>query len=131
MSEPIPYHSQNVLGGPLEACCFAPVTGFHRDGYCRTGPNDAGVHAVCTEMTEAFLEFSKQAGNDLSTPRPEFGFDGLRPGDRWCVCAARWKEAFDAGCAAPVVLRSTHAAALEFATLEELKQHGIDSDTDA
>jgi len=111
----------NVLGGPLEPCGFDPVTGFWRDGSCRTGGQDIGVHAVCAVMTEEFLVFSASVGNDLSTPRPEYGFAGLRPGDRWCVCAGRWQEALEAGVAPPVVLEATHALALEFSTLAELE----------
>jgi uncharacterized protein (DUF2237 family) len=113
----------NVLGGSLEPCSVDPVTGFYRDGSCRTGGQDVGVHAVCAVMTEEFLEFSVSAGNDLSTPRPEWGFPGLRPGDRWCVCAPRWQEALDAGVAPPVVLEATHALALEFSSLDDLRAH--------
>jgi len=101
------------------------MTGFYRDGVCRTGPGDMGVHTICAEMTEAFLAYSQQVGNDLSTPRPEYNFPGLKPGDRWCVCAARWKEAYDAGVAPPVVLDATHSASLEFASLDELQQHAV------
>ena len=111
----------NVLGGPLTGCSTDPLTGFYRDGACNTGSGDAGVHAVCTVMTEEFLAYSKSSGNDLSTPVPAFGFQGLKPGDRWCVCVLRWKEAYDAGVAAPVVLSATHIMALEFVSLEELK----------
>lgn len=123
----MPTHSgpTNVLGGPLQACCFEPMTGFYRDGFCRTGPGDHGVHAVCAVMTEEFLEFSRSRGNDLITPRPEFQFPGLKPGDRWCLCASRWKEAYDAGCAPPVILEATHISALEFATLEELQEYAV------
>jgi uncharacterized protein len=113
----------NVLGGSLEPCSVDRVTGFYRDGSCRTGGQDVGVHAVCAVMTEEFLEFSVSAGNDLSTPRPEWGFPGLRPGDRWCVCAPRWQEALDAGVAPPVVLEATHALALEFSSLDDLRAH--------
>jgi len=116
---------QNVLGGPLQTCCTSPMTGFHRDGCCRTGPEDRGVHSVCARMTEEFLRFSKARGNDLSTPVPAFGFPGLRPGDGWCLCAARWKEALDAGVAPPVVLEATHADTLRFVTLEELRAHAV------
>lgn len=119
-------HGQNVLGGELEPCCMDPVTGFYRDGTCRTGSGDVGVHAVCAVMTEEFLAFSSSAGNDLSTPRPEWGFAGLVPGDRWCVCAPRWQEAFEAGEAPPVVLAATHAAALEFSSLADLRAHAVD-----
>jgi uncharacterized protein len=117
---------QNVLGGELEPCSFDPVTGFFRDGTCRTGSGDLGVHAVCAVMTEEFLAFSSSAGNDLSTPRPEWGFRGLVPGDRWCVCAPRWQEALDADEAPPVVLAATHAAALEFCSLADLRAHAVD-----
>ena len=121
-NQTMPSH-QNVLGGPLRGCSADPVTGFYREGSCRTGPEDPGCHAVCAEMTEEFLEFSEEQGNDLSTPHPEYGFPGLKPGDRWCICAARWQEAFDAGMAPPVVLSATHEAALEFAALEDLQAH--------
>ena len=121
-----PEPGRNVLGGELEPCGVDPVTGFYRDGTCRTGPQDVGVHVVCAEMTEAFLEFSRSVGNDLSTPRPEWGFPGLRPGDRWCVCADRWREALEAGVAPPVVLGATHASALEFVTQGDLRSRAID-----
>ena len=114
---------QNVLGGPLEACGFDPVTGFWRDGTCRTGGQDLGVHAVCAVMTDEFLAFSASVGNDLSTPRPEWGFAGLSAGDRWCLCAGRWQEALEAGVAPPVVLEATHALALEFSSLADLEAH--------
>jgi uncharacterized protein (DUF2237 family) len=113
----------NVLGGKLECCCRQPRTGFYRDGYCRTGPGDHGLHTVCAVMTEEFLRFSAAVGNDLSTPVPEFDFPGLKGGDRWCLCVTRWQEAFEAGCAPPVVLAATHMSALEFATLEDLRAH--------
>jgi hypothetical protein len=116
----------NVLGGELEPCSTDPVTGFYRDGSCRTGAGDVGVHAVCAVMTEEFLAFSASVGNDLSTPRPEWGFPGLVAGDRWCVCAPRWQEALDAGQAPPVVLGATHVAALEFASLADLRLHAVD-----
>lgn len=116
----------NVLGSDLEPCCYDPVTGFYRDGSCRVGPEDLGVHAVCVQVTEAFLEFSRQRGNDLTTPLPEAGFPGLKPNDRWCLCAARWQEALEAGCAPRVVLASTHEAALEFVTLDDLKRFALD-----
>lgn len=115
----------NVLGTPLQACCFAPRTGFYRDGYCRTGPGDHGVHVVCTEVTAEFLAFSKEAGNDLNTPRPEYEFPGLQPGDRWCLCAGRWVEALQAGVAPPVVLEATHSSATEFADVEDLRAHAV------
>ena len=113
--------SKNVLGGPLESCCTLPMTGFYRDGFCHTGPEDVGQHTVCVKTTKAFLAFSKKTGNDVSTPHPEFGFPGLKPGDLWCLCVARWEEAFLAGMAPQVVLAATHERALEVVTLEELK----------
>lgn len=116
---------QNVLGGPLESCSVDPLTGFYRDASCRTGGQDVGVHAVCAVMTEAFLEFSASVGNDLSTPRPEWGFPGLEPGDRWCLCAGRWQEALEAGMAPPVVLEATHALALEFSSLDDLRAYAV------
>src|ERR1700721_2675352 len=103
---------RNVLGGELEPCGIDPLTGFYRDGCCNTGPEDLGVHTVCTKVTGEFLTFSKAAGNDLSTPRPEYGFPGLQPGDQWCLCAPRWAEAYEAGVAPPVVLEATHASSL-------------------
>lgn len=115
--------AKNVLGGELEICCGAPITGFYRDGKCNTGSEDRGVHVVCAEVTEEFLSFTRAIGNDLSTPQPSFGFPGLQPGDRWCLCAERWKEALDAGVAPPVVLESTHASALKYVTLEELQSY--------
>ena len=111
----------NVLGGPLEPCGMDPMTGFMRDGHCRLGPGDRGIHTVCAVMTAEFLEFSREVGNDLSTPRPEFHFPGLVPGDRWCLCAGRWKEALEAGCAPPVILEATHLATLEFVDREDLE----------
>ncbi|MGH7884277.1 MAG: DUF2237 family protein [Thermodesulfobacteriota bacterium] len=117
---------KNVLDGKLEDCSLDPMTGFFRDGCCRTNEQDIGRHVVCVEMTEEFLQFSKEKGNDLSTPRPEFHFPGLKPGDRWCVCALRWKEAYDAGAAPLVCLLSTDKSALEVLSLEELKKHAID-----
>lgn len=118
--------ARNVLGEPLALCCSAPVTGFYRDGYCRVGEEDVGVHAICAVVTEAFLEFSKSRGNDLSTARPEFGFAGLSDGDRWCLCAARWAEALAAGVAPRVVLTATSEAALDFVDMADLKAHAID-----
>jgi len=118
---------RNVLGGPLEVCSTSPMTGFYRNGCCDVGPDDAGVHAVCTEVTAEFLAFSKAVGNDLSTPMPQHGFQGLKPGDRWCLCAARWKQALDAGAAAKVVLAATHEKTLEFVSLEDLKRYAVDS----
>jgi len=119
--------SVNVLGGVLEPCSHDPVTGFYRDGCCNTGPEDVGSHTVCAVMTEEFLCFSRARGNDLSTPAPEFGFAGLKPGDRWCLCAPRWQEALAAGAAPLVVLRATEAEALEFCELVDLKRHASDS----
>lgn len=117
---------KNVFGGELEICSISPMTGFYRDGCCGTGPEDIGMHVVCTEVTEEFLEFSKSRGNDLSTPNPELGFPGLKPGDRWCVCALRWKEAMDNGYASPVILASTNESVLEVVSLDDLKKHAID-----
>lgn len=117
---------RNVLGEALEPCSMRPLTGFYRTGCCDTGPEDVGAHVVCAEVTEEFLAFSKARGNDLATPVPELGFEGLRPGDRWCLCAARWKEALDAGVAPPVVLRATHAEALQFVRIADLKRHALD-----
>lgn len=120
--------AKNVLGTDLIACSMDPVTGFYRDGCCNTGAEDYGLHLVCTEVTAEFLEFSREMGNDLSTPRPEWGFEGLTPGDRWCVCVERWKQAYEAGYAAPVVLEATHMSALEFVSLEELQEWSVDPD---
>ncbi|MBD1937049.1 DUF2237 domain-containing protein [Microcoleus sp. FACHB-68] len=118
--------ASNVLGGKLETCCTSPITGFYRDGKCNTGGGDMGAHIVCAQMTEEFLNYTKLRGNDLSTPVPAFNFPGLKPGDRWCLCASRWKEALDAGVAPPVVLPATHASALEYASLNELKQNALE-----
>jgi uncharacterized protein (DUF2237 family) len=120
--------ARNVLGGTLLPCSVAPVTGFFRDGCCNTGPMDHGLHVVCAEMTEAFLAFSAARGNDLSTPRPEYGFPGLKPGDRWCLCAARWEEARLAGRAPKVLLEATHQAALAVVSLAHLRAHALDPD---
>jgi uncharacterized protein (DUF2237 family) len=117
---------RNVLGGTLASCSTAPVTGFFRDGCCHTDATDVGRHVVCARLTAEFLEFSLARGNDLMTPRPEFDFPGLRPGDRWCLCAARWQEAEAAGVAPPVVLEATHVSALELVPLERLKAHAVD-----
>jgi uncharacterized protein (DUF2237 family) len=119
--------ARNVLGTDLEPCGFDPLTGFYRDGCCETGAEDVGVHVVCAEMTAGFLEFSAAAGNDLSTPRPEYGFAGLEPGDRWCLCASRWQEAFEAGAAPPVHLAATHASASEWCSVEALRAHAADA----
>ena len=117
----------NVLGEPLESCSeVEPVTGYYRDGSCATGPEDVGRHLVCARMTAEFLAFSLGQGNDLITPHPEFDFPGLKPGDRWCLCAARWREALEAGCAPKVLLRATHQRALEYVSLEDLKRFAID-----
>ena len=118
--------SVNVFGEPLLNCSDDPLTGFYRDGCCNSGPDDRGRHVVCAIMTAAFLEFSRSRGNDLSTPRPEFGFPGLKPGDRWCLCADRWREAFEAGAPPRVVLSATHRLALEHVDLTDLKRHAID-----
>ena len=117
--------AKNVLGGELETCSIAPLTGWLRDGCCNTGTGDLGVHTVCAVMTAEFLEFSRSEGNDLSTPRPEFGFEGLEPGDRWCLCASRWTDALEAGVAPPVVLEATHVATLEWASQADLEAHSI------
>ena len=117
---------KNVLGGPLEACSMEPLTGFFRDGCSTTGPMDLGSHTVCAEVSAEFLEYSRRNGNDLITARPEFNFPGLKPGDRWCLCAARWNEAYDAGVAPPVVLRATNAAAQRVVELDTLIQHSAD-----
>lgn len=115
--------AKNVLGTDLITCSTDPMTGYYRNGCCDTGAGDMGVHTVCAIMTASFLEFSQQAGNDLSTPMPQYGFSGLVPGDQWCLCAPRWKEAFDAGMAPDVVLEATHIGTLEWASLSELEQH--------
>jgi hypothetical protein len=118
-------NAKNVLGGDLETCSTSPMTGFYRNGCCETGGDDRGVHIVCAVMTEAFLAFTQSQGNDLSTPAPVFGFPGLKPGDKWCLCADRWKEALNAGVAPPVDLAATHARALEYLSLTELQQHAL------
>ena len=120
---------KNVLGGELETCCTDPMTGFYRDGCCRTGPDDMGLHLVCIEATDEFLAFSKARGNDLSTPNDMYRFPGLVEGDRWCLCVERWKEALEAGMAPAVVLAATHISALEFVDLEDLQAHAIDVTT--
>lgn len=117
---------KNVLGGDLEICSLSPMTGFYRDGCCNTGPEDGGSHTVCIRVTKEFLAFSKARGNDLSTPMPDFGFPGLKPGDRWCLCAARWKEALAAGAAPHIVLTATHERALDVVSLDDLKKHALD-----
>ena len=120
------FESVNVLGEPLESCSDEPKTGFFRDGCCNTSMQDVGSHTVCAQVTAEFLAFSKSKGNDLSTPRPEFGFAGLRPGDRWCLCAGRWAEALEAGAAPRVYLLGTHQRALEIVSLEDLRAHATD-----
>jgi len=119
---------RNVLGERLEICSLKPMTGFFRDGCCDTSRQDVGSHTVCAVVTAAFLEFSKSRGNDLSTPVPDYGFPGLQPGDRWCLCAPRWREAFEARCAPRVVLRATHEGALAHCALADLKRFAVDID---
>lgn len=119
--------AKNVLGKPLVPCSFDPVTGWYRNGCCETGPGDYGLHTVCVQVTNEFLAFSKSVGNDLSTPLPQYDFHGLKQGDRWCLCASRWKEAFDAGVAPAVILSGTHISTLEFASIEELREHALDA----
>ena len=116
----------NVLGGKLETCCTSPMTGYYRDGKCNTGGGDYGAHTVCVQLTAEFLQFSKSRGNDLMTPVPEYNFPGLKPGDCWCLCASRWKEAMDAGCAPDVVLSATHVLTLEYVSLNELKHYAAE-----
>ena len=118
--------AKNVLGGKLEICCTDPMTGYYRDGKCNTGAGDFGAHLVCAQMTAEFLEFTKLKGNDLSTPVPMYGFPGLQPGDRWCLCASRWREALESGMAPPVVLSATHASALEYVDLAQLKKYAVE-----
>lgn len=122
-------NEHNVLGGTLKPCCTFPMTGFYRDGHCRTGADDIGKHVVCIQVTEEFLAYSKEAGNDLSTPHPELDFPGLIPGDQWCLCALRWVEALEAGAAPKVILSATSEAALEDIDLEDLKKHAVEEDT--
>lgn len=117
--------AKNVFGGPLELCCTNPMTGWFRDGCCNTDERDHGLHVVCAEMTDAFLKFSRDRGNDLSTPRPEFSFPGLKAGDKWCLCATRWQEAFEAGYAPSVILEATHEKALEVCDLDDLRARAI------
>jgi uncharacterized protein (DUF2237 family) len=119
--------ARNVLGGELQSCSTSPVTGFFRNGCCETSHEDFGMHTVCAVMTAEFLAFSRSVGNDLSTPRPEFGFDGLKPGDRWCLCAPRWKEALDAGAAPQVVLDATHEETLAIVPLGVLKDYAVEA----
>ena len=122
--------ASNVFGEPLQGCCQKPVTGFYRNGYCETGPEDAGMHLVCAEMTEEFLEFSVSRGNDLVTPHPEWQFPGFKAGDCWCLCVLRWKEALEAGCPPRVKLEATHISTLEFVDLKDLKAHALDDQED-
>ncbi|MEI6384369.1 MAG: DUF2237 domain-containing protein [Betaproteobacteria bacterium] len=117
--------SLNVLGEPLVPCSYDPLTGFFRDGCCKTDFDDHGSHVICVKVSQEFLEYSRQHGNDLITPRPEYRFSGLRAGDRWCLCAVRWKEAFDAGLAPPAIMECTNIKALEFVTLEQLQSQLI------
>jgi uncharacterized protein (DUF2237 family) len=126
ISEPRKRPARNVMGGPLQMCSTTPITGFFRDGCCNTAPQDVGSHTVCAVMTDAFLAFSKSAGNDLSTRMPEYGFPGLKAGDRWCLCAPRWRQAFAAGHAPKVVLSATHEGALDHCELADLKTHAVD-----
>ena len=121
-----PSDERNVLGGPLEVCGTDPLTGFYRDGACSSGPEDIGVHTVCAVVSAEFLAVQRELGNDLSTPRPEYGFPGLKPGDRWCVVAVRWLQAYQAGAAAGVVLAATNQRTLEVVPLEALRQHAVD-----
>ena len=115
----------NIFGDEIEACCYDPMTGYFRDGFCNTDEHDHGSHVVCAVMTDDFLEFSKSKGNDLTTPRPEFNFPGLKEGDRWCLCALRWKEAYDAGVAPKVYLESCHLNSLNFVTKEQLAEYAV------
>ena len=115
----------NIFGDEIEACCYDPMTGYFRDGFCNTDEHDHGSHVVCAVMTDDFLEFSKSKGNDLTTPRPEFNFPGLKEGDRWCLCALRWKEAYDAGVAPKVYLESCHLNSLNFVTKEQLEEYAV------
>ena len=115
----------NVLGGRLEPCCTSPMTGFYRDGFCRTGSDDHGLHTVCAEVTDSFLEYSRLRGNDLITPRPEHGFPGLKAGDRWCLCVERWRESLADGCAPSVILAACQISALEFVDLDDLQAHAL------
>ncbi len=117
---------RNVLGGELQVCCTDPMTGFYRDGFCRTGVDDTGRHTVCIRATDDFLRFSKAAGNDLSTPMPQYAFPGLVEGDKWCLCMLRWREALQAGMAPDVYLEATHEAALTVVSLEDLRAHAVD-----
>ena len=124
--QPEPADERNVLGGPLELCGTDPLTGFYRDGHCTSGPQDLGSHTVCAVVSAEFLALQRELGNDLITPRPEYGFPGLKPGDRWCVVAVRWLQAYQAGTAAGVVLAATNARTLEIVPIEALRQHAVD-----
>lgn len=126
MEQRTPVEQRNVLGGPLEPCGTDPVTGFYRDGTCTTGPQDLGSHTICAVVTAEFLAHQRSIGNDLGTPRPEYGFPGLVPGDRWCVTAANWARAHAAGVAAPVVMAATHEAVLRIVPLAALQEHAVD-----
>lgn len=126
-----PATARNVLGGPLALCSQQPLTGFFRTGCCDTGPHDVGLHVVCAQVTAEFLHFSRARGNDLITPRPEYRFPGLKPGDRWCLCALRWLEAYEAGVAPPVILAATHKAALRVIPRAVLLAHALDVHEDA
>ena len=117
--------AKNVLGTPLKSCSMEPLTGFYRDGCCNTGMDDMGLHTICVKVTAEFLAYSKMAGNDLSTPNPPFGFPGLRPGNQWCVCVTRWKQAYEAGVVSPVFLEGSHMSVLEFVDLEVLQKHAV------
>jgi uncharacterized protein (DUF2237 family) len=121
--------ARNILGSALVPCSYDPLTGFYRDGCCKTDIHDVGSHVICAKVTQEFLDFSVTVGNDLGTPRPEYRFVGLRAGDRWCLCARRWQQAFEAGVAPPVVLESTHERALDFVTLAQLKAHALATST--
>lgn len=123
--------AKNVLGGPLKTCSTSPMTGFFRNGCCDTGPDDLGLHLVCTRATAEFLAHQKAIGNDLTSPAPWYGFPGLKPGDQWCVCVTRWKESMAAGFAAPVVLEATHISTLEFVDLDDLKRYAVDLPAEA
>ncbi len=125
-AEGLPQSQQNVFGEPIELCCNDPLTGFYRDGHCNTGPNDVGAHTVCALMTDEFLQYSAAAGNDLSTPRPEFGFPGLVAGNRWCLCAMRWEQAHRAGKAPKLYLKATNLVTLRAIPLEILKPYALD-----
>ena len=118
-------NAKNVLGGTLIACCTSPVTGFYRDGYCHTGPFDTGRHVICAQMTDKFLQFTLSRGNNLITPLPAYQFPGLKAGDCWCLCALRWREAYEAGCAPPVFLERTHEQALQYVSLEMLEELAV------